>query len=79
MYRATDTRRSLESSTLKMNWEQASALRLTGPVSFQVPFIEENKLPFAVVNGGLSIQLADLRDLTAALLVLHRQSNHQGL
>lgn len=62
-----------------MNCEQAGALRLTGPVSFQVPFIEENKLPFAVVNGGLSIQLADLCDFTAALLVLHRQSNHQGL
>lgn len=48
---------------------------LTGPVSFQVPFIKENEFPFAVVNGSLPFQLVDFCNLAAAFLILHRQSN----
>lgn len=57
--------------------EKAETL-LTSPGGLQVPFVKKYKFAFAVVNRGFSLHFADFRHLTAALLVLHFQSKHQG-
>lgn len=54
------------------------SLPLTDPGGLQVPFIEENEFPFAVVDGGFSLRLANLRHLTAPIGVLHAQAEEQG-
>lgn len=60
-------------------WIDSAGVLRTGPSCLQVPLVKEDELPLAVVDGGLSLHLADLRHLTTAVLVLHLQPEHERL
>lgn len=51
--------------------KQEGRTSLTSPRQLDSPLIEEDKFPFAVVNGGLSIQFAHFCHLTSPFLTLH--------
>lgn len=72
---SSDSSRVLQTYSTNMN--SSLSLRLTGPSSFQVPFVKEDKFPFAVVNRGFSFHLADFCHLAAPLVVLHAYPEDQ--
>ena len=51
---------------------------VTFPAQFDVPFIEEDQLPFAAAAGSLAFHLLQLTDLAATSLILHNDA-HQEL
>lgn len=56
---------------MKLTLKQEGCPSLTSPRQLDSPLIEEDKFPFAVVNGGLSIQFAHFCHLTRPFLTLH--------
>lgn len=58
-------------SYMNLTLKQEGCISLTSPRQLDSPLIEEDKFPFAVVNGGLSIQFAHFRHLTCPFLTLH--------
>lgn len=46
----------------------------TGPWSFNGPLVEEDEFAFAVVNGSLALDLADVCDLAHAVFIFHTDS-----
>lgn len=54
-----------------MALKQEGRTSLTSPCQLDSPLIEEDKFPFAVVNGGLSIQFAHFCHLASPFLTLH--------
>lgn len=50
---------------------------ITFPGQLDVPFIEENKLPFSAVTRSLTLHLLQLTDLTSASLILHSKANQE--
>lgn len=46
----------------------------TSPWSFNGPLVEEDEFAFAVVNGCLALDLADVCDLAVAIIIFHTDS-----
>lgn len=58
-------------------WTTSSVRSLTQPAESQLPLVEVEELPFAVIDGSFSLQLSDFGQLADTLRSLHLHTEQQ--